>query len=519
MRSPTMDSYDEASQMNMVSSTPTFPYNGELRRDSGDSVSTPTSHGIFMYPRNRENSKAMDIPTVVPEEEAVSPVSSPNNIPQYGHNSTMSHEESESGEASERSDFLSPTPFLNGTDFSSPMSNDGQRFVRSKRARMSTFSEWSVTLKEWLIPYSQITCEDTPIARGRYTTVYKGDWHGTVAVKLFHGLDKDELGCGQPFFSTEQLVKTFKLEVSILPSTRHENLILFLGASIEHERLFIVSTFCPGKTLDTLIYKTTHDLSHSNPSGGTSSSSLHATSNGRNSDEKFAHLLTTPESIVKSAIQIVHACAYLHNKGIIHKDLRLRNIFIELNGRIQLSDYGIFNATRLATNRHADVLFVSRSWLFCLAPELARSLTISAVSFAAPDMGLPFSERSDVFSFGCVWYELLCRSPPVTDISEDCHILLYQRGNCQVPEAKFQPEAAGMPQELCLQLLKNCWSKEISERPLFSDISNELHKITDNISKPKPTNRSGHHPVRSPSQPIQNSSSRNLRHTYELTER
>ncbi len=62
--------------------------------------------------------------------------------------------------------------------------------------------------------------------------VYKGYWHGEVAIKKFI----------LPDASQEQIAK-FKDEVSILKKTRHENLALFMGASLTPPDLAIVTRY------------------------------------------------------------------------------------------------------------------------------------------------------------------------------------------------------------------------------------------------------------------------------------
>ena len=60
--------------------------------------------------------------------------------------------------------------------------------------------------------------------------MHKGNWHGEVAIKHFY----------MPGATRQQMLK-FKEEVSVLKRTRHENLALFMGASLVPPNLAIVT--------------------------------------------------------------------------------------------------------------------------------------------------------------------------------------------------------------------------------------------------------------------------------------
>lgn len=82
---------------------------------------------------------------------------------------------------------------------------------------------------EWSIPFEHIRLGEC-IGRGRMSTVYKGNWHGEVAIKHFY----------KPNATRQQIMK-FKEEVSVLKRTRHDNLALFMGASLVAPNLAIIT--------------------------------------------------------------------------------------------------------------------------------------------------------------------------------------------------------------------------------------------------------------------------------------
>ncbi|XP_047991418.1 LOW QUALITY PROTEIN: kinase suppressor of Ras 2-like [Leguminivora glycinivorella] len=97
----------------------------------------------------------------------------------------------------------------------------------------------SLSLKEWDIPYDELILLDV-IGKGRFGTVYRGCWHGAVAVKLLHV---------QALSDHAIPLDTFKHEVATFRKTLHENLVLFMGACMKPPRLAIVTSLCGGMTL------------------------------------------------------------------------------------------------------------------------------------------------------------------------------------------------------------------------------------------------------------------------------
>ena len=166
--------------------------------------------------------------------------------------------------------------------------------------------------------------------------------------------------------------------------------------------------------------------------------------------------------LVIIAQQIAHGMGYLHQKGIIHNDLKTKNIFLE-NGRAIIADFGLVNVARRLCSNMANVgdilshkyvkifpkyiffypdfvkcetsevvhhrlkisgnelanvflilffrecMSIPKGWLCYLAPEIMRALRVKPDS--EPE-DLPFTKFSDVFAYGTVWYELLTAEWP-----------------------------------------------------------------------------------------------------------
>uniref|UniRef100_A0A3B4WJ05 Kinase suppressor of ras 1b n=1 Tax=Seriola lalandi dorsalis TaxID=1841481 RepID=A0A3B4WJ05_SERLL len=92
-------------------------------------------------------------------------------------------------------------------------------------------SQTSVYLQEWDIPYEQLQLGEL-IGKGRWGKVHKGRWHGEVAIRLMEvdGNNQDHL-------------KLFKKEVMNYRQTRHENVVLFMGACMAPPHLAIITRY------------------------------------------------------------------------------------------------------------------------------------------------------------------------------------------------------------------------------------------------------------------------------------
>lgn len=99
---------------------------------------------------------------------------------------------------------------------------------------------FQLSLKEWDIPYDELKMFKE-VGAGRFGTVFRGHWHGDVAIKLLNVKD-------------DKTLEQFKMEVAIFRKTRHENLMLFMGACMKPPKLAIVTSFSKGNTLYTHIH-------------------------------------------------------------------------------------------------------------------------------------------------------------------------------------------------------------------------------------------------------------------------
>uniref|UniRef100_A0A8C9FC89 non-specific serine/threonine protein kinase n=1 Tax=Pavo cristatus TaxID=9049 RepID=A0A8C9FC89_PAVCR len=294
-------------------------------------------------------------------------------------------------------------------------------------------SQTSVYLQEWDIPFEQIELGD-PIGQGRWGKVHKGKWHGEVAIRLLEidGNNQDHL-------------KLFKKEVMNYRQTRHENVVLFMGACMNPPHLAIITSFCKGRTLYSFVR-----------------------------DPKISLDINKTRQIAQ---EIIKGMGYLHAKGIVHKDLKSKNVFYD-NGKVVITDFGLFGISGVVQEgRRENELKLPHDWLCYLAPEIVREMAPGK-----DEDKLPFSKAADIYAFGTVWYELQAREWPFKN--QPAEALIWQIGSGEGVKQILATISLGKEIN---EILSACWSFDLSERPSFTvlmDMLEKLPKLNRRLSHP-----------------------------------
>ncbi|KAI4896638.1 hypothetical protein NFI96_029896 [Prochilodus magdalenae] len=284
-------------------------------------------------------------------------------------------------------------------------------------------SQTSVYLQEWDVPFTQLTLGEL-IGKGRWGKVHRGRWHGEVAVRLLEidGNNQDHL-------------KLFKKEVMNYRQTRHENVVLFMGACMNPPQLAIITSFCKGRTLYSVVR-----------------------------DSKTSLDINKTRQIAQ---EIVKGMGYLHAKEIVHKDLKSKNVFYDTN-KVVITDFGLFGMSGVVQeDRRDNELKLPRGWIYYLAPEIVRRMRPRN-----DEDQLPFSKAADVYAFGTIWYELQARDWPITN--QPAEAAIWQLGSGK--GIKRQLSQISLGKEVT-DILSACWSFELKERPTFSQLAELLDKL------------------------------------------
>ena len=118
--------------------------------------------------------------------------------------------------------------------------------------------------------------------------------------------------------------------------------------------------------------------------------------------QRIAGTALGPRRAVDYAVQIAQGLAAAHEKGIIHRDLKPDNIFITNDGRVQILDFGLAKLTQLDAERAQADLTTRRV-------DTVSGVVIGTVGYMSPEQvkGRRVDQRSDIFSFGAILYEML----------------------------------------------------------------------------------------------------------------
>ena len=125
---------------------------------------------------------------------------------------------------------------------------------------------------------------------------------------------------------------------------------------------------------------------------------------------KKNNIRLTENEIWKFFIEISLGLTYIHNKKILHRDLKSKNIFLNKDLNIKIGDLGI--AKILQDTNHAHT-FIGTP--FYLSPEICEEK--------------PYNEKSDVWALGCVLYELITFKHPYNASNQAALLLKIISGN------------------------------------------------------------------------------------------
>ena len=100
---------------------------------------------------------------------------------------------------------------------------------------------------------------------------------------------------------------------------------------------------------------------------------------------------------VDYAVQIARGLAAAHGRGIVHRDLKPDNVFVTPDNQIKILDFGLATQTAPGTSDETTRL------------ETESGMVLGTVGYISPEQarGARADERSDIFSFGCVLYEMV----------------------------------------------------------------------------------------------------------------
>ncbi|HYG73247.1 MAG TPA: Stk1 family PASTA domain-containing Ser/Thr kinase [Actinomycetota bacterium] len=197
---------------------------------------------------------------------------------------------------------------------------------------------------------------ENELGRGGMAKVYRGEdtvLGRTVAVKVLAPQYADD-----PNF-----VERFRREAQAAARLSNPNVVSVFDTGSEEDVHFIVMEFVDGRTLGDYL-----------------------TGGGR----------IMPDRALDIGIDVCRALEAAHAQGVVHRDIKPGNIMVTASGDVKVTDFGI---ARMATS----------------ADTLAQTAAIlGTASYLSPEQaqGQPVDGRTDIYSLGCVLYEMVTGRPP-----------------------------------------------------------------------------------------------------------
>lgn len=251
------------------------------------------------------------------------------------------------------------------------------------------------------------------LAFGPLSEVYAAIWRDTkVGVKLLMPREGvvDHLA---------EAVKNFRREIWVMSSLKHPNILKLIGASLTPSCYVLVMEYMSNGSL----YEYLRDEANFFPS----------------------------QMVIQCAYDIAAGMSYIHQCGILQRDLKSKNCLLSENLVVKVADFGL---ARYKSKLYGQYTFVGTP--FWAAPEVIRHED--------------YDEKADVYSYAIVLWELIERKDPYETLNAYQVPLLI--ANDGLRPAEFT-NAAPLGLD---HIMKQCWDADPEQRPTFAEIAETLEK-------------------------------------------
>ena len=270
----------------------------------------------------------------------------------------------------------------------------------------------SQVLLDFNIRFEDLTFGDL-LGQGAYGKVFAGEWEfNTVAIKQYAAQDFSEK-------TKNEILKEAK--VMATASTQSDYLVRLRGIVLEKPHYSLVMEYMPGGDL--------------------------------------FHLLKSSQELTwtmryRISLDMTIGLHHLHQRGILHRDLKSLNVLLDMNFRAKLADFGLSTLKLSSASTTAGGQKGTPRWM---SPELFKR-------------GAKATTASDLYALAMIFWELITRQIPFADAPNQ-EVALHW---ITLGEQEKIPE--GTPEEFEAMILEG-WHKDPNQRPSAAALAKRLDTL------------------------------------------
>ena len=213
--------------------------------------------------------------------------------------------------------------------------------------------------------------------------------------------------------STVDKKELLLMEITVMKELNHKNIINYIESYLENEMLWVVMEYLAGGALTDVVMR----------------------------------MSMTEKQIATICREVLQGLLYLHENGIIHRDIKSDNILLGSDGSVKIIDFGFCADTQARANR--DTLCGTPYWM---APEVI-------------DRDVVYGKKVDIWSLGIMAVEMKDGEPPYMDVADPIKALYLIASNNKPPIVSWK-----FLSDSFQDFLDKCLEKDVEKRASTAEL-------------------------------------------------